>query len=868
MKRPGRRRADIDEEIRSHLRLAIADRIARGESPDEAERHARIELGNELLVRERTRDVWPGAGVQRWLQDLRYAVRQIRRQPGVSAVAVLTLALGLGSVTAAAAVINSVLVEPLRFREPDRLFSVVNRPPPGTEHRYWLTNGRHVHEWRTHCRSCEDIAMAENVAFNLSQAGGAERFEGLRVSFTFFRTLGVQPALGRDFRPEEELPADSRVLILSDATWRGYFAADPGVIGRTLRVNGEPYVVIGVMPSDLRLPLGDQWGPRFGSVATQPAMFRPLGQDFSQARPAGNNNYASVVRLRPGVTAAQAEAELNALIAEFVRQFDIQPRPMLLPLHDTVVRDARAGLLLLGAIALTTLLIVCVNVGHLMLIRTASRDREVGIRMALGSSRGQLFGLVLTEALVLVAIGAVASLGVAYAGLEAFRLWAPPELPRVADLHAGPRVWMITLASAAAATVVCGLLPAWRMARTDPQDALKAATRTQSSARRTVRIRELMVGVEVALSTVLLVVGGLLTLSLVRVLAVPMGVDVAHVITQDVSTSIAGYDGASRIRFAEQALERLAGIPGVAAAGVTNQVPLRGETWICQLRDGAMPDGPAAALANFRFVSGGYFDATGIPITRGRTFRAADRGQPVALISERTAQALWPGQDAVGRRVGGCGDSSLEVLGVVGDARADLEKDAPVVVYEPYWTMPISRPHFVVRTRVEPERVAADVRAALHDLNPEFPIGQAATLADIVDRAVTGRRFQMRVVLGFAALALVLASLGIYGVVSFAVATRVPEIGIRLALGARRSALGLMVVRQGLLPVAFGLAAGLVVGVAAGRAASSQLFGVAPGDPWILAGVSLLLFIVGAAACWLPARRAMRVNPLRALRAE
>ncbi len=868
MRRPGRRRADIDDEIRSHLRLAIADRIARGEAPEDAERHARIELGNELLVRERTRDVWPGAGVQRWLQDLRYAVRQVRRQPGVSAVAVLTLAVGLGSVTAASAVINSVLVEPLRFREPDRLFSVVNLPPPGTEHRYWLTNGRHVHEWRTHCRSCEDIAMADNVAFNLSGAGGAERFDGLRVSSNFFRTLGVQPALGRDFRPEEEAPPDSRVLLLSNATWRGHFAADPDVIGRTVRVNGEPYVVIGVMPADLRLPLGDQWGPRFGSVVTQPAMFRPLGEDFSKARPAGNNNYVSVVRLRPGVTASHAESELNALIAEFVRQFEIQPKPTLLPLHDTVVRDARAGLLLLGGIALTTLLIVCVNVGHLMLIRTASRDREVGIRLALGSSRRQLFGLVVTEALVLVSIGAVASLGVAYAALEAFRVWAPPELPRVADLHAGPRVWVMTLASAAAATVVCGLLPAWRMARTDPQAALKAAARTQSSARHTVRIRELMVAVEVALSAVLLVVGGLLTLSLVRVLAVPVGVDVAHVITQDVSTSIAGYDGASRIRFAEHAVEQLAGIPGVAAAAVTNQVPLRGETWICQLRDAGAPERAPVALANFRFVSAGYFDATGIPVTRGRTFRASDRGQGVALLSERTAQALWPGQDPVGKRVGGCGDSSLEVLGVVGDARADLEKDAPVVVYEPHWTMPISRPYFVVRTRVAPESVAADVRAVLHDLNPEFPVGQAATFADIVDRAVTGRRFQMRVVLGFAALALVLASLGIYGVVSFAVATRTREIGIRLALGAGTPALGAMVVRQGLVPVAAGLAGGLFMAMAAGRALSSELFGVAPGDPWILAGVALLLLVVGAAACWLPARRAMRVNPLRALRVE
>jgi predicted permease len=867
VKLPWIRRGEIDDEIRAHLRLAIEDRVARGESPAEAERQARLELGNDLLVRERTRDVWAGVWFERWLQDLRYALRQIRRSPGFATITILTLALGLGAVTSTFAIVNSVLLEPLHYRDARRLYSVVNLPPPRAPHRYWLINGRHFYEWRAHCRSCEDIGMAESVGFSLSGAGETERFSGLRVSYNFFRTLDVAPALGRDFHVDEELAG--RVLILSDAVWRTRFAANPGVIGRTVRVNGEPYEIVGVMPASFRLPLGRQWGPAFGPPDTQPAMFRPLGQDFSKVRPDGNNNYVAVVRLKAGVTPSQTISELNTTIADFVRQFGIELKPALLPLQDTIVRDARDGLLLLFGIAITTLLIVCVNVGNLMLVRTASRDREIGIRAALGSSRRQLFVLILTETLVLVAIGSTGSFILAKAAIAAFGAWAPRDIPRLADLHAGPRVWVMTVAAAVAATLVCGLLPAWRMTSADPHRALKAGAPTHTEHGRRIRLRELTVGVEVALSSVLLVVGALLAVSFLRVLSVPKGVAIEHVITQDVSTSIAGVEDDDRIRFADQALQRLAAIPGVVAVGVTNQLPLRGESWICGLRDAGPPNHREIALANFRFVNPGYWDATGTPIRRGRAFRDADRGRPVAVISEYAARALWPGQNPIGKHVGGCnGAVSLEVTGVVDDVRAEMEKEAPITVYQPYWTMPISRPYFVVRTRERPETVAADVRAALHAVNPEFAVGQAMTMEEIVESSVNGRRFQMNLVVAFAAFALVLASLGIYGVLSFSVARRTPELGIRLALGARASALGAMVVRQGMVPVLGGLAAGLIGAIAAGRAVSSELYGVPPNDLPTFAAVAILLLLVGLCASWLPARRAMRTDPLKALRFE
>jgi predicted permease len=869
MKWPVSRRAEIDDEIRSHLRLAIADRIARGESPEQAERHARQELGNELLVRERTRDMWGGVAFERWRQDLRYAARQLRRSPGFALVAILTVGLGLAAVTSTAAVVHSVLLEPLRFREPDRLFSVVNLPPPGAPNRYWLINGRHFYEWRAHCRTCESLGMAESVGFNVSAGSAAERFSGLRVSYNFFRTLGVQPVLGRDFRPEEELPGDSHVLILSNAVWRARFNGDPAIIGRPVRVGGEPYVIVGVMPADFRLPIGAQWGPAFGPPDTQPEMFRPLGQDFSQARPAGNNNYVAVLRLKPGADVSQTLSELNGLIADFVRTYGIEPKPALLPLQAAMIRDARAGLLLIFAIAVTTLLIVCMNVGNLILVRTASRDREVAIRLALGSSRGQLISLIVTEGVLLISIGAAASVVVAPAALRAFVRWAPKTIPRLDDIHAGPAVWGFTLAAAAVATIISGLIPAWRMTRTAPQHSLKTIALTHSTNRQRARVRVVMVATEVALSTVLLVIGGLLTLSFLRVLHVPTGLVVEHVITQDVSTSSAGYTDADRVRFVDEARARLSAIPGVLAVGVTSQLPLRGETWICGLRDAGPPEHREIALANFRFVTPEYWDAAGIAIKEGRALRESDRQRPVALIGENAARALWPGQDPIGRRIGGCSsESAFEVIGVVADVRAELEKQAPVIVYQPYWTTPVSRPYFVIRTRERPEAVAGDVRTALRTLNPDFPAGEPTTMQEIVDSSVNGRRFQMRLTAGFAAFALLLASLGIYGVISFSVSRRTAELGLRLALGARAFTLGAMVMRQGMAPVLWGVVSGLIGAIFAGRVAASELYGVSPADPWIISGIAALLMVVGAVASWLPARRAMRVDPLQALRFE
>ncbi len=865
-----RKEQDLDAELTAHLAIETQERIDQGDSVEDARSRARSDMGSVALVKERTRDAWGWSWCERLLRDQRYILRHLGRNPGFAAVSICVLAIGLGATTALFSIVNSVLFEPLGFAHEERLYSVANMPPAhaGTS-RLWHVNARHVHEWRTHCTSCEDVAMAESTGLNLTGGSEPERVPALRVSYNFFRTLGVRPSIGRDFQPEEELPGQFRQVILADALWRSRFAADNGIVGRVLHINGERYTVIGVMPPDFRLPVGDQWGPGITTAASvQPLIFRPLGMDASRAHGEGMNNFIGLVRLKPDIPVTHAVAELNALIAVYVKQFSIELTPVVLPLHSTVTQRARAGLWLLFGMGVAVWLIVCTNVANLILVRTAGRDREAGIRLALGSSRAELFRLVLNEAIVLVAIGSCAGLLLAYVAMRAFITWAPVDLPRIDDIQMTSRTWLVATGMAAISTLICGLLPAWRLTQRNPQEALKEGASTATASGRKIRLRELMLGAEVALSTVLLVIGALLIMSFLNVLRVPKGFDVAHVISRDVSLSLAKFRDADRVRFVDEALARLAALPGVRSVGVTNQTPLRGETWICGLRDGSLPEERNETAANFRFVSGGYWSALGIPLKQGRLLEPADRQRAVAVVGEAAAQMLWPTGNPIGQRIRGCGTEALEVIGVVGDVRASLEREPPLTVYQPHWTSPLTRPIFVLLTDAEPAAMADRMRTSLRSVDADVPISQAVSMQEVLDDAVAVRRFQMNLVVAFAGVALFLAAVGIYGVVSFAVAQTTPEIGLRMALGAQRTEIMAMIVRRGFIPVLGGVAAGLAGAVLTSRFISSQLYGVMPSDIAIMTAVTTLLILVAFCACWIPARRAMRISPLQALRFE
>jgi len=868
---------DLDDEIRAHVSMAAADRVDCGESPAEAHLRARRELGNELLIKEVTRDMWGWTRWERMAQNLKLALRQMRRNPGFALVAVLTLGIGLGATTAMFSIVNGVLLEPLKYRDPQRLY-VVRTVPPASLHigRDFPVNARHFHEWRQHCRSCAAVSLVQFNELTLVGAGAPVRLPGLSISYDFFRTLGVAPAMGRDFAPEEEKPGRFEEVILADALWRTRFAADRGIVGRQIQLNGEPHTVIGVMPPDLQLPAGDQWGAFFGPSAA-PLIFRPLGLEVSSMRPAGNLNYVALVRLQPGVTAPQATAELNALLADFVRQFRLVTKAAMFPLQQQVTRGARSALwLLMGAVG-AVLLIVCVNIGNLMLVRTAGRYREAGVRMALGAGRGAMFAMVLGEALVLVAAGGALGFALARVGLRIFVAAAPVTLPRMAEVRMDWRVAAFAAVAMAFSTVACGLIPAWRLARTQPIDSLKGGAGQATEGGRKLRLREWLVGAEVALSAILLVVGGLLMLSFLRVLRVEKGFGIEHIITQDVSFLSPKYSHGGRRRYMQQLMPELARIPGVRAAGAINKLPLRGEDWVSDLIDpdrpppaGELPGGPAG-LANFRFIAPGYFQAMRIPLKQGRFLDDRDENQPHAVVSERAAQFLWPGQNPLGRHVEGPGQPApkLEVVGVVGEVRTGGLDQAPVMmVYEHYWRMQPIGISFVLRAQGDARAAAVDLRNLLAAADPEMALEPAQTMQQIVDESVASRKFEMGLAVTFAVAALLLASLGIYGVISFTVARRTPELGIRIALGARRGQLMRLVLRQGLRPVAAGLAVGLAAALALSKLLASELYGVKPRDPLTMAAVAALLLAVAVAACWAPARRATRIDPLGALRVE
>jgi predicted permease len=864
---------ELNEEIRSHLAMAIEDRVERGEAPAHAEQNARKELGNELLIKEAAREIWGWTFIESLGQDLKYSFRQMRRSPGFSLIAVFTLGLGLSATTMMFSIVNGVLIEPLKFRDPGRLYLARTVPPADSKVAGdFPVNARDYDEWRAHCRSCEAVSLLQAQELTLVGAGDPVKLSALSVSFNFFETLGAQPFLGRDFLPEEDAPGHWGEVILTEALWRSRFAADPGIIGRTIQVNGESSTVVGVMSADLHLPKGDEWGAFFGPTAA-PVIFRPLGIDAARQRPVGNLNYTSLIRLKGGVSVAQATAELNGLLGDFVREFNLQTKIVLVPFQQQVTRRSRSALwLLLGTVS-TVLLIVCVNVGNLMVVRTTSRYREAGVRMALGASRWRLFSLVLEEALVLVAAGGLAGLGLAYAGLRVFVASAPAGLARLEEVRMDWRVMAFAGLATAFSTIACGLFPAWRLARIEVQDSLKAGAAMSTETAGKLQFREILVSVEVAMSTVLLIVGGLLVVSFFRVMHVQKGFEVAHIITLDVSYLSPKYAHGVRQLAVEETTAKLAQIPGVQVAAAINQLPLRGDDWVAELEDPGQPSRPVEneALANFRFVTPGYWQAMGIPLKKGRFLDQSDKDLPKAVISEQAAQYLWPNQNPLGKHVRGVGQQSpsLEVVGVVGDVRAGgLEQNPQVIVYEHYWRMQPIGMSFVVRTQTNAVAVAGAIRSTLTSADPEMAIAQPTTMEQIVEESVATRKFQMYLALAFAISALLLASLGIYGVISFAVARRTPEIGIRVALGACGRQLMTMVLIQGMRPVLAGLTAGIISALFVSRMIASQLFGVASWDLLTISLVAALMLIVATSACLIPARRASRIDPVVALRFE
>jgi predicted permease len=805
--------------------------------------------------------------------DIRYAFRTLLRERGFASMAVLSLAVGSGANTAIFSVVNGVLLRPLPYRDPQQLFAI-REVVPKLAHLYpsLPVNFSHYYEWSKHWMAAESVALLEGSSPNLTGDGEPERLKGARVSASVFRVLGVRPRLGRAFVDEEDPEGRDQVAIISDSLWKRRFSGDPAIIGRKITLNGRPNVVIGVLPPGFQSPAQNDLWIRAG-LRTTTEVFQPLGyskDDLEEVN--GDYNWAAIARLRPGVSPQRALAELNVIQAETSKRIpekmDLQAR--LSSLQDDIVGQSRRGLLvLLGAVG-AVLLILCVNLANLSLARAAGRARESAIRTALGAGRVRLVRQTLTESLVLALAGGVLGIALAAVGVRLLIGAAPLDLPRLADVSLDGRVLGFASLISLVTGIAFGILPALRSAAAHPQEALKSGSYTTTEGRRGVRLRGVLVGVEAALSAVLLITAGLLMGSFVRLMHVDKGFDVERVLAVGVAMPPSKYtEKAQQTAFFDRLLKKTQLLPGVLSAALVSALPFEGETWI----DLAAAEGDQRPMferpmVNVRFVSPDYFKTLRIPFREGRPFDESQRIRQVVIVSEGTARRLWPGRNALGRRMQH-NETLDEVVGITADVRStSLDKDPVLIIYIPYWQRPRLSAALLLRTAMDPRGIAAGVRVAIHQVDADVPVPEMQTLEEVMSDSVAQRRFQMTLVMLFAAAALALAGFGIYGVVSYSVARRRTEMGIRMALGARAAGLQRMVLWQGIRPVLAGLAVGIAGALETGRILGSLLFQVSPRDPLTIGVVALVLLAVSVLAALVPARRATRVDPMKALRFE
>jgi predicted permease len=814
------------------------------------------------------------------IQDLRYGVRMLIKKPGFTVVAIIMLALGIGANTAIFSLINGLLLRPLPYRDSDRLAIIWTHSPGANVAQDWPSPGQY-NAVVQHNSTFEEIAILHGSNIILTGEGEPERLGVIRTSSNLFSLLGTTPALGRLFLPEEDVGEKPTTVILSYGLWQRRYGGDTGVLGRSLTLNGQSYTVVGVMPADFSL--GYEVMPTVGSVE-QADLLLPLPMTAADFNEHGDENYNMLARLKPGVTIKQAQAELDAVVQGLEQQYpDRYPESRrfsfsVRPLLEQVVGDVRPALLvLLGAVG-CVLLIACANVANLMLARAAAREREMAVRTALGAGRWRVVRQLLTESALLAVAGGALGLLVAVWSLDGLRWLNPGNIPRMHDIRIDGRVLAFTFIAALLTGVLFGLVPALRSSRINLSDSLKEGGRSMVAGGNH-RLRSLLVVAEMALSLILLIGAGLLIRSFLRVQQVEPGFSPQNVLSLRLATIGTAYAEEPRRRvFYQQLWERLGRLPGVESVGGASVLPLSGGIgWGSITIEGYDPaaTGQEAIQADQRFASIGYFETMKIPLISGRFFTTQDSKDslPVAIIDEKMARTYWPGADAVGKRFKRGGTNSkapwLTVVGVVASVRQyALDTDSRVAFYTPHEQTLGSTMFVVLRMANDPRSLIAAVTGEARAMDPNVPIYDVKTMEQRVSESLARRRFAM-VALGlFAAVAMTLAAIGIYGVMSYTVTERTREIGIRMALGSPTRNVMRLVVGQGMALAGVGIAIGLAGAFAATRLMASLLYGTSATDPLTFLFISLVLTGVALAACFVPARRATRVDPMIALRYE
>ncbi len=797
-------------------------------------------------------------------QDIIYGLRALRRSPGFAAVAVFALALGIGANTAIFSVVNQVLLRPLPFPHSESLITPFARESRSGFYQSIL-NPAAFSEWQAHQSSFEDIAVYVPGSFNLSGGDRPVVVSSLSVSASFLPVLGVPPSRGRGFAVQENQPGQGKVVVISDALWRRQFNSDPEIVGRAIRLDTENYTVIGVMPANFR----------FLQAAD---VITPAEIDPTYRR---NSFFRCIARLKPGVTLAQAQAETETLTRSLDaghpgRSLEIGAR--LVPLHElTAVNSRRILWILFGAVGFV-LLIACANLANLLLARSTSRQKEIAVRSAIGASRWRIIRQLLTESATLAILGGCGGLLLAWWGVDTILAFAPETLSRVNAIAVDGRAFMFTAVVSFVTGILFGLVPALRASKQELTESLKEGTGTASSRR--FGFREGLVTSEVALTLILLVGAGLLINSLLRLISVKPGFVSEHILTLDVNPPTVGRTVEQLETFYTQVLERLSNLPGVQSAAAVNQLPLGERMLFGDFRIEGRPEALREPYATKPLVGPGYFKALSIPLIKGREFNEHDTSNSarVAVISENLARTYFAGEEPLGKRVSVFNDSQgqpvwREVVGVVGDVRqADLGTQGRPTLYAPYTQAPrlftLESMTFAIRSGGDPVSLAAAAQREIQAVDKDLPIARVKTLREVVYDSVSNQRFNALLLGAFGTLALVLAAIGIFGVMSYAVAQRTREIGIRMALGAQPADVVSLVTWEGMLPALVGVAIGLGGAFALTRFIASMLFGIQSTDPLTFCGMAVLLMAVALASCYVPARRAARVDPILALRNE
>jgi len=808
--------------------------------------------------------------------DLAYGIRILLKSPRFTSVAVLSLAIGIGANTAIFSVTNALLLRPLPYKDAERLVILWNRSPGLNVEQDWFSPGQYL-DIRAENKVFENVAATIDSSFNLTGQGIPERVEGARVSSSLFPLLGTQPLMGRVFTPDEDEQGKATTAILSYGFWQRHFGGDPNVVGKTLSLNGNSVEIVGVMPRDFML--NKEVMPTVNKISNA-EMLLSLPMGWGKRTTRTNEDYNIFGRLKPGVSVAQAQADVDRIVSGMKEQYPENYPPSsgfmisVVPLLQQVVGEVRRPLLiLLGAVGFV-LLIACANVANLQLARAAVRQKEIAIRAAVGAGRRRIIRQLLTESVLLSLTGGVLGLFLAVVGLRFLVKLGPSTLPRLNEIGVDGRVLSFTFLVSFMTGIVFGIMPALRASRVDLNGVLKDSGRNSSSAGQH-RARDLFVVVEVALSLVLLIGAGLLVRSYGHIQSASPGFNPQNVLSFRLSLPNSKYKGPAVTNFYKQLTERIKALPGVEDVGTTYSLPMSSVAlaWGPITIEGYVPKNSADfIMSNERFVSPGYFSAMGVPLVKGRLFDARDvkDAQQTVIVNENLAQRFWPNQDPLGRRLErGDKEPWRTVVGVVRDTKEfSFDNEPPISIYHPHEQFPIGTMFLVVRSTVDASTLTSSVTKEIRALDPELPAFEFKTMEQRLSETLSRRRFSTFLLGVFAIVALMLAAIGIYGVMAYSVTQRTQEIGIRMALGAQPGKIMMMVVRHSFILVVLGVVIGLGGAFALTRVMSSLLYGVSATDAVTFTAPALVLGVIALLASYFPARRAASVDPTVALRNE